>query len=477
MSTRVNPSTLDKILDIGRFRSQVYPGVNPTSQVTSVLPQDRRRIEREVFGLPEKSHADTHPVYGYIGNPDEKRGETFDALHVDQYGDARIVFKDSVRPRTTVVYGDSLANFDAHLVIPAPVDAFDWDAFGKSLKGTRDNPFISSIDSDINWNRTYFDAQIHGGVTLDDIDYVEWDWDRSGRNGRLTQHEEDEALVARLRKAGIKVRKPKRGEAPPPRPPYEVMLEMGAEFPEVVHKLYGSKDVDPEFERQHPRGRGGRFRDKPDIEVFDALAWARSLPLPLVLVGGAVRDELLGRKTKDYDFLAENTSTEELRRVVLASGARIEDLEVGGRVVGIRAYPPGGPEGGIEIAPPRKEVSTGPGRQDFEIVADENVTLEEDARRRDFTVNALYKRLGTAREPTWKKTPTGYVSDDDLVEIRRVAPGKYTVIVGGSDFETALPLSRARTQAVALYRREAKKDEIIDPFAGQTENLQAPTGT
>lgn len=50
---------------------------------------------------------------------------------------------------------------------------------------------------------------------------------------------------------------------------------------------------------------------------------------------------------------------------------------------------------GIEFAPPRKEVSTGPGRHDFEIVADPSVSVEDDMRRRDFTVNAMARRLAT----------------------------------------------------------------------------------
>jgi tRNA nucleotidyltransferase (CCA-adding enzyme) len=50
---------------------------------------------------------------------------------------------------------------------------------------------------------------------------------------------------------------------------------------------------------------------------------------------------------------------------------------------------------GIEFAPPRKEVSTGPGRHDFEIVADPSLPVEDDMRRRDFTINAMAKRLAT----------------------------------------------------------------------------------
>src|SRR5262249_52112413 len=55
----------------------------------------------------------------------------------------------------------------------------------------------------------------------------------------------------------------------------------------------------------------------------------------------------------------------------------------------IRALAPAG----IEFAPPRKEVSTGPRRHDFEIVADPELSVEDDMRRRDFTVNAMARRL------------------------------------------------------------------------------------
>jgi tRNA nucleotidyltransferase/poly(A) polymerase len=48
---------------------------------------------------------------------------------------------------------------------------------------------------------------------------------------------------------------------------------------------------------------------------------------------------------------------------------------------------------GIELAPPRREVSTGPGRHDFEIVVDPTASVEDDLARRDFTINAIARRL------------------------------------------------------------------------------------
>ena len=68
--------------------------------------------------------------------------------------------------------------------------------------------------------------------------------------------------------------------------------------------------------------------------------------------------------------------------------------------VGVRLLPrdraaPRAQPAGIEFAPPRVERSTGPGRHDFEIVADAGISLEQDMERRDFTIN---RDRATARD-------------------------------------------------------------------------------
>ena len=85
-------------------------------------------------------------------------------------------------------------------------------------------------------------------------------------------------------------------------------------------------------------------------------------------------------------------------RALLAPHGRVEDLEVAGRRVGLRLYPRDRElrklaSAGIEFAPPRRERSTGPGRHDFEIVVDASASVEDDLARRDFTVNAIARRL------------------------------------------------------------------------------------
>jgi tRNA nucleotidyltransferase (CCA-adding enzyme) len=125
--------------------------------------------------------------------------------------------------------------------------------------------------------------------------------------------------------------------------------------------------------------------------------YVRSLRLDAYLVGGAVRDELLGLESKDADFLVPGVDHAQLQ-AALARHGRVEDLEVAGQLVGVRLWPKDSdvrelaPKG-IEFAPPRRERSTGPGRRDFEIVVDPEASVEDDMARRDFTVNAIARRL------------------------------------------------------------------------------------
>jgi tRNA nucleotidyltransferase (CCA-adding enzyme) len=125
----------------------------------------------------------------------------------------------------------------------------------------------------------------------------------------------------------------------------------------------------------------------------------RSLGLDAYVVGGAVRDELLGIEHADEDFLVPGVDQAALRAALEPHG-RVEDMEVHGQLVGVRLHPREAAirklaPAGIELTPPRRERSTGPGHRDFEIVADPSASIEEDMSRRDFTVNAMARRLET----------------------------------------------------------------------------------
>ena len=150
--------------------------------------------------------------------------------------------------------------------------------------------------------------------------------------------------------------------------------------------------------------------------------YVRSLGLDAYLVGGAVRDELLGLQSKDADFLVAGVDLPTLREA-LESHGRVEDLVVAGKSVGLRLFPRDRDireyvRAGIEFAPPRRERSTGPGRHDFEIVVDPSASVEDDLARRDFTINAMARHLehGELVDP--------FCGQDDLARrvLRTVSP-------------------------------------------------------
>jgi len=113
-------------------------------------------------------------------------------------------------------------------------------------------------------------------------------------------------------------------------------------------------------------------------------------------------------------------------RELLAPHGRTEELVVAGRTVGVRFRPADRAlrrlvRAGIELAPPRREVSTGPGRHDFEIVVDPEASVEEDLRRRDFTINAMARRLADGK----LVDPYGGRTDLERRVLRTVTPASF----------------------------------------------------
>jgi len=109
--------------------------------------------------------------------------------------------------------------------------------------------------------------------------------------------------------------------------------------------------------------------------------------MEIFLVGGAVRDELLGLPVGERDWVVVGSTPAEL-------------IDLGYRQVG-RDFPVFlHPETGEEYALARTERKTGPGHTGFVVHADDSVTLEDDLIRRDLTINAMAKAAdGTLFDP------------------------------------------------------------------------------
>jgi tRNA nucleotidyltransferase (CCA-adding enzyme) len=94
------------------------------------------------------------------------------------------------------------------------------------------------------------------------------------------------------------------------------------------------------------------------------------------LVGGAVRDELLGRRVVDRDWVVVGADVERM-------------LDAGYIAVGSDFPVFLHPDTREEHALARTERKTAPGYHGFDFHADPSVTLEDDLRRRDLTINAM----------------------------------------------------------------------------------------
>ena len=121
------------------------------------------------------------------------------------------------------------------------------------------------------------------------------------------------------------------------------------------------------------------------------------------LVGGAVRDRLLGREPAERDWVVVGATPADL-------------LNRGYRQVG-RDFPVFlHPDTGEEYALARTERRTGPRHTDFICRADPGVTLEEDLQRRDLTINAI------ASDGTDDVDPYGGRRDIEARLLRHVSP-------------------------------------------------------
>jgi len=118
------------------------------------------------------------------------------------------------------------------------------------------------------------------------------------------------------------------------------------------------------------------------------------------LVGGCVRDLLVGRRPKDFD-VATSAHPRQIKRLfrngrIIGRRFRLVHIHYGQHIVETATFrrdPPrlGEPEDGARGEPEAVELAETPDVDDLLITEDnEYGTAEEDARRRDFTVNALF---------------------------------------------------------------------------------------
>ena len=102
----------------------------------------------------------------------------------------------------------------------------------------------------------------------------------------------------------------------------------------------------------------------------------------LYLVGGAIRDEIIGKEVYDKDYCVTGISEEKFIKLFPKAkilGKSFEVFEIGH----------------MQFALARKETKKGKGHKEFKIETGEKITIEQDLERRDITINAIAKNVLT----------------------------------------------------------------------------------
>lgn len=177
--TRTTMSALGKILESGRFKTQIETNTSKAFKDADT----RLSIDEKLFDFPKAGDPTKRPIYGYLGKADgsdndpyelgskNSRGEKMMSQdQLLQYGDLIVSFKPEMRNRTTMTAGDSLdQNRGRYSLTPTPLS--NPDAFSQSPLTVK---YLLSGDAlkHKSLGQGYQEAQLHGGVSVSDIKHV-----------------------------------------------------------------------------------------------------------------------------------------------------------------------------------------------------------------------------------------------------------------------------------------------------------------
>ena len=175
----------------------------------------------------------------------------------------------------------------------------------------------------------------------------------------------------------------------------------------------------------------------PD-KVLSLATTVRSAGGRALLVGGCVRDELMGRQPKDWDVEVYGIEPERLREL-LDSFGEVNIVGEAFTVYKLGAH--------LDVSLPRRERKTGRGHRAFFIEGDPGMASEEAAARRDFTINAILQ------DPLTGEIIDLFNGRDDLQRgiLRAVSPNTFS--------EDSLRVLRA-TQFAARFEFRVEPETV-----------------
>lgn len=167
--------------------------------------------------------------------------------------------------------------------------------------------------------------------------------------------------------------------------------------------------------------------------------------MEIYLVGGAVRDRLLNIPSKDKDFLVVGSSPEKM-------------IDLGFKPIG-KDFPVFlHPKTKEEYALARTEKKIAAGHKGFEFYASPDVSLEDDLRRRDITINAI-----AVDSFNNYIDPYGGINDIKKKIIRHVSPSfeeDPLRVLRVARFQAKLPSFTINDETMLLMKKIVSGDEI-----------------
>lgn len=185
------PSGLKAFLKSKRFKSQfekpkVKRNAARATQGGYYSPEKRRGVEEELLGIPAGLPDELRPAYGFQMTKYEDDASMLPTtgFAADGYGAVVLRLKDSVRPRTTMSYGDSSDNklpvisVDGDVQRDAKIASFGRESNAYDVKALEELASAVGKDPDeltsgmYAGSPSYSEIQVHGGFSLDDVEEV-----------------------------------------------------------------------------------------------------------------------------------------------------------------------------------------------------------------------------------------------------------------------------------------------------------------
>lgn len=162
--------------------------------------------------------------------------------------------------------------------------------------------------------------------------------------------------------------------------------------PDIVLRDYGLNDKT--WDQHYDRNRKIRedyfdMNEQKEVEISD-LPFKNDVEQAggkIYSVGGAVRDKILGKESKDLDLLITGVPLDQLE-VILKKYGKVDNVGKSFGIIKFNTLE----FGELDIAIPRTETKNDAGGyQGFDVSSDHTLPIEKDLERRDFTINAIAK--------------------------------------------------------------------------------------